>query len=293
MRLNDGEFADFPCINESYKKKLHSGVYKIECWGANGGDSGPYKGGRGAYASGLIYILSDVHLYIYPGSQGYLDNKTSFNGGGQGTAHNGVLMPSGGGATDVRLKYNDLESRIIVAAGGGAAVYMRTFYGANGGDAGALEGYPGTVSGIGSADCPQPIAGTQTRTGLGAGFGYGGSGTYSGGGGGYYGGSHSSSSENCISSASGGSSFISGHENCQYIGSRSNAFTNNGFYFTQTKLYDGKTTFPSPSGQQEKGHTGDGHVKITLIESKPPILPTRKKKQSIKLFTNIFILFSS
>ena len=284
MLLNDGDHADFPCINDSYKRKFHSGVYKIECWGANGGDSGDFIGGRGAYSSGVIYFIRDIYLYIYPGSKGYIDNQPSFNGGGQGSSHNGKMMPSGGGASDVRLRYNDLKSRIIVAGGGGAAVFMESFYGANGGDAGGLNGYPGTVSGIGSGDCNSPTAGTQTEGGNGAGFGVGGSNVYSGGG-------HSSTAENCISSASGGSSFISGHEKCKWI-ERKTEFTDNGLYFTQTTLFDGKTTFQSPSGNQEKGHTGDGFVRITLIERRSPIHPTWQQKRTINHFTYIFIIFT-
>ena len=35
------------------------GTYKIELWGASGGDIGPYKGGQGSYTSGYISLRKD------------------------------------------------------------------------------------------------------------------------------------------------------------------------------------------------------------------------------------------
>ncbi|MCI6627228.1 MAG: glycine rich domain-containing protein, partial [Tenericutes bacterium] len=132
--------------------------YKIELWGAQGGNEYEFwstnglienivYGGYGAYTRGEILLNKGDILYIYVGEAGTFGkpgiNSTStvgqgavatFNGGGAGGAAGGSSsLPyqnysggnSGGGATDVRLvpgSWNDaisLRSRIMVAGGGG------------------------------------------------------------------------------------------------------------------------------------------------------------------------------
>ena len=119
-----------------YFKTPSSGNYKIELWGASGGDtilidSGSYneKGGNGAYTTGNIKLTEDDNLYIYVGQQGFI-NGTAYNGGGTanlGTANNSA---GGGGSTDIRTyksddsawdNFDSLKSRIMVAGGGGGA----------------------------------------------------------------------------------------------------------------------------------------------------------------------------
>ncbi len=116
--------------------------YKLECWGAQGGDlsrtfhssgSGngatPY-GGRGAYVCGQIQLSKNLKLYVYVGEQGgndAINTVISFNGGGigkNGSADDGAGA-RGGGATDMRtIKHTEsdgwggtfsLNTRIIVA----------------------------------------------------------------------------------------------------------------------------------------------------------------------------------
>lgn len=77
-----------------------SGWYKIELWGAQGGNG---TGGLGAYTSGIIHLNSGDVLYY----------------------HKGMMTPDGGESTDIRLvdggydELNSYETRIMVAAGGG------------------------------------------------------------------------------------------------------------------------------------------------------------------------------
>ena len=294
MFLNVNESLDFPCKNDSYRVKFHAGIYKIECWGASGGDSDIYKGGRGGYVSGTIYFKSNMILYIYPGAQGRTNQLPSFNGGGQGDYHNHILLPSGGGGSDVRIKANDLNSRIIVAGGGGAAIYYPGAYQGDGGDAGGLNGYPGIPSGSNANNSRPPYVGTQTGSGDGGSFGKGGSEVYAGGGGGYFGGGHSFSVINSISSASGGSSYISGHDGCVWI-NKITSFSDNELYFTDSIMKDGQQSFLSPSGHNEIGHTGDGFVRITLFERRTSKILTKNLEKYIfenLLFTVlIFIIF--
>ena len=149
-----------------------SGTYRMDCWGASGGNS--YRvytgtaptGGRGAYVSGAITLgtgtLSQIYVYVgYGGVTGDAATAVTFNGGGGGSSGSeSTTNTRGGGATDFRLvggAWNDaigLRSRIIVAGGGsGAENYGTTSnhtwpvaLSGCGGAAGGLEGYSGSTS---------------------------------------------------------------------------------------------------------------------------------------------------
>ena len=225
-------------------------TYKIECWGASGGNS--YKvtnpnhlpltntvyGGRGGYCSGMLVMSYNLSLYVYIGQSGEETMEHTFNGGG--TAGIDSDGRSGGGATDVRLtngtwnEFNSLKSRIIVAAGGGGAHHF--ILGCNGGNAGGLSGENGFYYRAQGND-PYSIATGATQTsggigGIGGRNGYNGSlgigGDYnniwfdggywgSGGGGGYYGGGGGGVNYQVVGSGAGGSSFISGYTGCDAI----------------------------------------------------------------------------
>lgn len=139
-----------------------SGTYKLELWGASGGDKDAYKGGLGAYTSGYIYLSKGTKLYLYIGGAG-IEGTTSggFNGGSSIEAGQEKYGSPGGGATDIRITsgawndFDSLKSRIMVAAGGGGAnnrnitsATDKILYGAgNGGSGGGLEGYSGESTG--------------------------------------------------------------------------------------------------------------------------------------------------
>lgn len=194
-----------------------SGWYKIELWGAAGGGSGT-AGGRGSYVSGIMYLVENDHLYFYVGEQG--SKAAAFNGGGAGSDSDPRYF-AGGGATDVRLisgTWNDessLESRIMVAAGGGGAGSSTV-----GGMGGTLLGGDGNTSN--ASDPKKAYGGAQYAggkhgegshsSGTSGTFGTGGTGGQylSGGGGGYYGGGASGVATKFAGSGAGGSSFIMG-----------------------------------------------------------------------------------
>ena len=135
-----------------------TGTYKLECWGAQGGNMDMYSGGKGGYVAGIIPLTSGTILYAYVGGQ-----AQAFNGAGISSSYE--IAPhfgnSGGGATDFRLvkgstwkEFTSLKSRIIVAAGGGGANYRNIevdngndtycIYGeGNGGYGGGLTGGEG------------------------------------------------------------------------------------------------------------------------------------------------------
>lgn len=99
---------------------LKPGTYNIELYGAQGGayENNAHNGGEGAYVNGTISIVGGRHFYAYVGGQG-TNNKNpnggGFNGGGNGDNNNFI---GGGGSSDLRIDENDIEDRIIVAAGG-------------------------------------------------------------------------------------------------------------------------------------------------------------------------------
>lgn len=83
------------------------------------------------------------------------------------------------------------------------------------------------------------------------------------GGGGWYGGgsSYSDSSTSYINSSGGGSGFVNTLDNAEY---RPSGYT--GLQLDSGITKDGSTSFISPSGGNETGHSGNGYAKITKIE---------------------------
>lgn len=274
-----------------------TGTYKIELWGAQGGES---YSGVGGYTSGNIILFAGETLYIYVGGQPQSVVVGGYNGGG--ISNSDGRYQSGGGSTDVRLAgglWNDtngLRSRIMVAGGGGGGSF--SFGALSGGAGGGLLGVEGNRSGAdnGSNYITLAQGGSQNSGGTGgtgsyAGgyvgmFGYGGNGVFcclAGGGGGYYGGGSSGVATNIAGTGAGGSSFISGHNGCDAINS-SGIHTNqsnhySGKVFLDTLMIDGQgykwtnskidqEKMPKPEGgyyELGQGHTGHGYARISLI----------------------------
>ena len=302
-----GQVWNFPYLDETNENRVHTynvpcnGTYKVELWGAQGGDANSGQGGLGAYTSGYINLNESRNLYIYVGSKPTL-SIDSYNGGGN-TNNSHYPTADGGGATDIRLvngswdNFDSLKSRIMVAAGGGGA--QGYVGGTAGGDAGGLYGYEGTYSGTLVSPSSIPTGGTQNSPGIGdtanytgsdGGFGYGGDGNLAYGGGaggsGYYGGGGGGNLEH-VSSGGGGSSFISGYTGCNAIAGSS---TSSSIVHTNTATHDSTLTFtnanmidgkgcdwstgvatdcgpnqPQPDGTDAIGHTGNGYARIIYI----------------------------
>lgn len=274
-----------------------SGWYKIELWGASGGnatsETGEVRaGGKGAYTSGLIYLTENQKLYFYIGG-----TTTNSNGGANGGGTGAGKGMGGGGSTDVRIKSgawdNDdsLRTRLMVAAGGGGAEGFKQ--GAAGGDAGAVIGRPGQ-SNIASSDYTNAGYGSQKgpilvnwinlwekadkcnsgyiskdsdsvskiKTACGK-LGLGGAATNNeggGGGSGYFGGGAGSSDNSTVAgSGAGGSSFIAGYSGVKY----SHRWTgyDEAVYFTEnSKIFI--------DGQMVEGvNEGNGKARIELVST--------------------------
>ena len=122
----------YPCENTSdcsfFSVMLERGRYKFEVWGADGGDTESYSGGKGGYAAAELTLLTSTKFFVHIGGKGQYTkdlmwNIGGYNGGGQGwkdTRENYKYYGAGGGgSTDIRVQANNLYKRIIVAGGGG------------------------------------------------------------------------------------------------------------------------------------------------------------------------------
>ena len=296
---------EYPCESEISCSLLSvtfdPGLYLIECWGGSGGNRSDdvNDGGKGAYVSGKISFFERKTLYLSIGSKGGKNYEGVFGGGGKSISY--IFTRTGGGATDIRISndlgFNGLKDRIMVAgAGGGAVVHGAPQPGGYGGNeiggVGSITYNPDCTN-FASLKLQQPA--NQTHGGTSTNqmflatkatdgkFGYGGDllEYYSGtGGGGYYGGGTGAAASCVVSTGAGGSSFVSGHEKCDAIYENS---TEDGIYHTGKGIHYSGLTFVSPemkSGNEyipipglfttgtQKGHTGNGFVRITIIYSR-------------------------
>ncbi len=216
---------------------------------ANGVETTRY--GKGGFSSGKINLTAGDKLYVYVGGQGgtatdlacieaVLGANTDtgglagWNGGGRG-GNDGCTPTNaaddagggGGGATDIRyfgattpttaqLAWNSslgLNSRIMVAGGGGGSSWDSATY--NAGSGGGLIGESAAMYGS-ETDANVGAGGTQLT---GHAFGQGANGIFTtssnvgdgGGGGGYYGAIGHTTTSAYGTAGGGGSSYVSGH----------------------------------------------------------------------------------
>ena len=97
---------------------LPKGKYKLQCWGAQGGNvSGSYTatGSKGGYSEGILTITKPTTIYIFVGGQGTSSSTSSTSG----TANGGW---NGGGASIRKSSYNssDIYGESYTRPGGGA-----------------------------------------------------------------------------------------------------------------------------------------------------------------------------
>lgn len=275
---------------------LTPGRYKLECWGAQGGNSnqsnGTYgNGGKGGYSTGILNVSTNTTIYITVGGQGQngvLNTRTAggFNGGGDGYGtNNSGVGGGGGGASDISLTSpvfshssyfinnirdtNSLLSRIIVAGGGGSAGYDVSNNAANGGAGGGTTGQDGLSNrvyhGTGGKQTTFGTGGSSeepNRYSVQAKFGCGASASNStdvapGGGGGWYGGGL-----HC-DSAGGGSGYV--YTPTTASNYPSGCLLNSAYYLSNAQTIAGNQSFPSPTGGTETGHSGNGYVRITKL----------------------------
>lgn len=279
-----------------------TGYYKIEAWGAQGGSYGTFTGGNGGYSKGILYLVKGEKLYVYVGEQGKIINSGSiyyaqggYNGGGIGGNYSSNYSYGGGGATDIRyfgeytpteaeLLWNSelgLNSRIMVAAGGGGAVNTAVAMPGYGGGLVGTDGYTTLNDYTNTTGATQTSGGNNGyesgKKGL---FGMGAQTTATGwgggGGGGYYGGATGHGT-----GGSGGSSYISGHLGSVAITSSTDRTPKTGcasgtsditcsYHYSNkilesTVMISGNAEMPSIDDDTQTGHTGNGYAKISYV----------------------------
>ena len=280
--IKTGDILNFGYTGAVQSVTLPKGTYKLECWGAQGGNcywsSVERPGSLGGYSSGILKITSKTNLFCYVGGAGERRTIVSmggggFNGGGHAYSYTSS-NPSGagGGGSDIRIGTDSLYSRVIVAGGGGGAGYD------NSGNYGYGGGTVGGTQTVNSNSERQANGGSQTNGGInksgyttsGA-FGVGGNGTQqwtSGGGGGWYGGA------GCYCDyAGGGSGYV--YTSSTASNYPSGCLLTSSYYLSNAETIAGNQSFTSPTGSSETGHSGNGYCRITVIECKSTALYTR------------------
>jgi hypothetical protein len=205
-----------------------SGSYKLEVWGAAGGNRGTSGGngspGLGGYSYGNKVLTAGQTIYIYvggaggnAGAVGSAGAAGGFNGGGNGGddfVGPQAAAAGGGGGSDIRVGGQALGDRVIVAGGGGGAT--SSYGGSSGGGSSGANGttgsgeiaYGGTQSAGGAGGTSQYGNGTSGTLGVGGAGSTGSYGGGGGGGGGYYGGGGGNAGFE--GSGGGGSGYIGG-----------------------------------------------------------------------------------
>lgn len=270
----NNDIMDFNYTGSTQSKTLKPGTYTIECWGGQGGTYSSYIGGYGGYSKGTITLTKTTTVYVSVGGAGSSSSTAAgFNGGGTGISSG----RGGGGATDVRIGQNSLYSRVIVAGGGGGAGVTSANAnpcGCGGGEYGG-DGYYNNTTGSyttgqnrsgGSAS--QTAGGITWSTGTQATFGQGGNASgYScgGGGGGWYGGggAYDSDSDSDGRWGGGGSGYVYTSSTAKNY--PNGCLLNSTHYLTNAQTIAGDTSFTSPTGSAETGHTGNGFCRITNL----------------------------
>lgn len=270
----NGSVMNFDYTGSVQTATLTPGTYKLECWGGQGGTYSSYIGGYGGYSKGTITLTEATTVYISVGGAGSSSSTAAgFNGGGTGISSG----RGGGGATDVRIGQNSLYSRVIVAGGGGGAGVTSANAnpcGCGGGEYGG-DGYYNDTTGsytIGQNRCggsaSQTAGGKTWSTSTQATFGQGGNASgYScgGGGGGWYGGggAYDNDSDSDGRWGGGGSGYVYTSSTAKNY--PNGCLLNSTHYLTNAQTIAGNTSFTSPTGSAETGHTGSGFCRITNL----------------------------
>ena len=270
----NGSVMNFDYTGSVQTATLAPGTYKLECWGGQGGTYSSYIGGYGGYSKGTITLTEATTVYISVGGAGSSSSTAAgFNGGGTGISSG----RGGGGATDVRIGQNSLYSRVIVAGGGGGAGVTSANAnpcGCGGGEYGG-DGYYNDTTGsytIGQNRCggsaSQTAGGKTWSTSTQATFGQGGNASgYScgGGGGGWYGGggAYDNDSDSDGRWGGGGSGYVYTSSTAKNY--PNGCLLNSTHYLTNAQTIAGNTSFTSPTGSAETGHTGSGFCRITNL----------------------------
>ena len=267
--------------SEKVLKIPFDGLYKVEVWGAQGGNSLNNSlaiGGYGGYSVGTLSLNKDDKLYINVGGKGTDGNNSSttkpggYNGGGAKTNPDAAYYgSSGGGASHIASSSgllsslsSKLNSVLIVAGGGGggAGVSGNYGYGGSGGGYNGVRGYNFNNSTGWGAGATQTAGGCQnTSSNLCGTFGQANStsGGHGGaGGGGLYGGGSSNGGN--IGGGGGGSGYIGNPLLTDKVMYCYNCTASND---ASTKTVT--TTCAEETPTENCAKIGDGYIKVSYI----------------------------
>jgi hypothetical protein len=288
--IKTGDILNFDYTGAVQAITLPKGIYKLECWGAQGGYSSSNSGievgmgGKGGYSVGTITLNKKTPIYIYTGGVGNISGNGKAdggfpNGGSSWASDTSEGAGGGGGSSDIRIGTDSLHARVIVAGGGGGGGEDNETGGYGGGETGGASG-SGTP---GSQTAPSGY------------FGIGGHTSYDGGGGGggWYGACPAggqttpatSNSGNDTSGSPGGSGYVYTSSTAKNY--PNGCLLNSTHYLTNAKTIAGNTSFTSPTGSSETGHSGNGYCRITIIECNNTAL-YGKLNGSMKKATGIY-----
>lgn len=288
--IKTGDILNFDYTGAVQSITLPKGIYKLECWGAQGGYSSSNSGievgmgGKGGYSAGTITLNQKTPIYIYAGGVGSISGNGKANGGFPNGGSSWASSTSegaggGGGSSDIRIGTDSLHARVIVAGGGGGGGEDNETGGYGGGETGGTSG-SGTP---GSQTAPSGY------------FGIGGHTSYDGGGGGggWYGACPAggqttpatSNSGSDTSGSPGGSGYVYTSSTAKNY--PNGCLLNSTHYLTNARTIAGNTSFTSPTGSSETGHSGNGYCRITVIECNNTALYA-KVNNSLKKATSIY-----
>ena len=276
--IKTGDILNFDYTGTVQTVTLPKGTYKLECWGAQGGYSSSNSGievgmgGKGGYSAGTITLNQKTLIYIYTGGVGSISGNGKAdggfpNGGSSWASSTSEGAGGGGGSSDIRIGTDSLYARVIVAGGGGGGGEDNETGGYGGGETGGTSG-SGTP---GSQTAPSGY------------FGIGGHTSYDGGGGGggWYG-AYPAGGQTTPATGSSGSDTSGSPGGSGYVYTSATAsnyppgcLLNSSYYLSAAKTIAGNTSFTSPAGSSETGHSGNGYCRITVIECKNTALYTR------------------
>lgn len=288
--IKTGDILNFDYTGAVQAIALPKGIYKLECWGAQGGYSSSNSGievgmgGKGGYSVGTITLNQKTPIYIYAGGVGSISGNGKAdggfpNGGSSWASNTSEGAGGGGGSSDIRIGTDSLHARVIVAGGGGGGGEDNETGGYGGGETGGTSG-SGTP---GSQTAPSGY------------FGIGGHTSYDGGGGGggWYGACPAggqttpatSNSGDDTSGSPGGSGYVYTSSTAKNY--PNGCLVNSTHYLTNAKTIAGNNSFISPTGSSETGHSGNGYCRITVIECNSTALYA-KVNNSLKKATSIY-----
>lgn len=116
-----GHTFNFDYTGNVQSVELPKGKYKLQCWGAQGGNvTGTYavNGSKGGYSEGVLTLTEKTTLYVFVGGQG--TSYTSSASQTSTTTVNGGWNGGGAGVRTSRYNSSGIDGRSFPRGGGGA-----------------------------------------------------------------------------------------------------------------------------------------------------------------------------